>query len=381
MAKKLMSVWLSLAVLFFSTITIYAYEDVQGVFLNRNIDINGNRIANYYLEDPLFLYRGTTYFPLNGEMGELLGFKVNMDWESRTIKILKKDILKVKLKEKVLKNNLKDPIALDLSGFTVLTMIEKPSLTGTAGGLAYSGYTDPMAMPSDVVSPADLIAIPTLDVKEVDMKGYCILQVGDVLYIPFRVLTGDEAFGWDVYYDNYSGIYISTDPKRPAATFFDKKESEYNKGLASYIKAKNRSIDDGKSLMLVFLFKHEADVNNIDERLLMAMAQKESTFRTDAVGGSGGPVGILQILPSTAKMYGIERSQLFDPHVNIEFGARYIGEKLNYYDNKTIALTAYNQGGTAVSRGSYNTRYAGRISSAENDLENYLVKNGYGLGE
>lgn len=381
MAKKLISVWLSLAVLFFSTITIYAYQDVQGTFLNRNIDINGNRIANYYLENPLFLYLGTTYFPLNEEMGELLGFKIKMDWESRTLKILKRDILKTQLSEKVVKSNLRDPIALDLSGFTVLAMVEKPSLTGTAGGLPYSAYTDSMAMPEDVVSPSDLIPIPTLDIKEIDMRGYSILQVGDVLYLPLRVFAGDEAFGWDVYYDNYSGVYISTKPEKSAESFLDKKESEYNKGLASYIRSKNRSINDGKSLMLVFLFKHEADVNNIDERLLMAMAQKESTFKTDAVGGSGGPVGILQILPSTAKMYGIERSELFDPHVNIEFGAKYIGDKLDYYDNKTIALTAYNQGGTAISRGSYNTRYAGRITSAENDLKNYLVRNGYGLGE
>lgn len=379
MAKKLISVWLSLTVLFFSTITIYAEENVQGYFLNRNIDINGNRIANYYLENPLFLYQGVTYFPLNQEMGELLGFKAEMDWESRTLKILKKEPLKTQLSEQVLKNNLMNPVAVALENFSVLKMTEAAapdSLPGTEEPLPAAA-----AAATDVASPLDLIPIPELIVDELNMNHYSLLQVGDTLYLPIRALTGEEGFGWDVYFDDYSGLYISTVPGTAAITHFDQKESSYNKGLASYIRVKNSSITDAKSLMLVFLFKHEADVNNVDELLLMAMAQKESTFRTDAVGSGKGPVGIMQIMPATAKHYGIQRSELFDPHVNIEFGARYIGSKLDQYDNKTIALSAYNQGGAAISRGSYNTRYAGRITSAEESLKSYLVQNGYGLGE
>ncbi|MDD2216722.1 MAG: hypothetical protein PHE41_09210, partial [Eubacteriales bacterium] len=86
MAKKLVSVWLSVTILLFSTITIFAEESVEGQFLNRNIDINGSRLANYYLEDPFFLYQGSAYMPLTEEMGEILGFSVEMDWESRTCK-------------------------------------------------------------------------------------------------------------------------------------------------------------------------------------------------------------------------------------------------------------------------------------------------------
>ena len=115
--------------------------------------------------------------------------------------------------------------------------------------------------------------------------------------------------------------------------------------------------------------------------LLMAMACKESTFRSDAVGKGSGPVGILQIMPKTAERYGIKRSQLFDPHVNIEFGTKYIKDKLDQYgNNKTIALSAYNQGGMAISRGTYNTRYAVKITGAESSINQYLVNNGYGTG-
>ena len=112
MAKKLISVWLSMTVLLFSTITIYAEDSVQGQFLNRNIDINGNRIANYYLEDPLFLYQGVTYFPINQEMGDLLGFAAEMNWESRTLTITKEDPVKTGLNQQVLKSDLVNPVAI-----------------------------------------------------------------------------------------------------------------------------------------------------------------------------------------------------------------------------------------------------------------------------
>ena len=92
----------------------------------------------------------------------------------------------------------------------------------------------------------------------------------------------------------------------------------------------------------------------------MALAQKESTFRTDEAGS--GAVGIMQIMPATAMKYGITRSELLDAHTNIEFGSKYIADKVKYYGDTTVALSAYNQGGAAVSRGSYSTRYATNIT-------------------
>ncbi|MDI9493947.1 MAG: lytic transglycosylase domain-containing protein, partial [Bacillota bacterium] len=222
---------------------------------------------------------------------------------------------------------------------------------------------------------------PELVVEELDIDEYPLLQAGDVFYLPVRAFTGENCFGWDVFYDNYSGLYISTKPGVSATAFFDKGEPDYNRGLVDYILSRNKNLSRGWATMLVFLFKHEADINGLDEILLIAMAEKESTFRCDAIGG-GGAVGIMQIMPRTAAGYGISRNELFDPHVNIEFGAKYIGDKISQYNNnKTVALTAYNQGPVAVSRGSYSTRYANRITGAEKSITNYLVKNGYGLGE
>ena len=387
MGKKLICVWLSLTVLLFSTITIYAEDDAQGEFLNRNIDINGNRIANYYLENPLFLYQGMTYFPLTEEMGELFGFTADMDWESRTLKILKQEPVRTAVSEEVLKSNLVNPKAVILRNITVLTLAaeeeEKPELPVELKGVSLSAKDIDIGGQLEEIraqAEAEIIKIPELIVEELDLAKYELLQVGDTLYLPIRALTGESCFGWDVYYDDYSGLYLSTNPGVDAVSTFDKAESDYNKGLASYIVSRNKEITSGEALMLTFLFKHEADVSGVDEKLLMAMAQKESTFRTDIVGKSGS-VGLMQIMPKTAERYGIPREKLFDPHVNIEFGAKYIGAKIDEYDNTTIALSAYNQGGLAISRGTYNTRYADKVTASKAALEKYLTDNGYGSGE
>jgi hypothetical protein len=373
MGKKLISVWLSVTILLFSTITIFAEiteENVEGQFLNRNIDINGNRIANYYLNDPFFLYQGLAYVPLSKEAGEIMGFSSLMDWESRTLKILKKEPTRAQLAENKLKCNLEDLSAAILKGVTVLLVTENESDKDADGQPAVF---------NDIISQ-DYIKIPKLNVQNLDVNEYPLLLVNETFYLPVRAFTGDSSFMWDALYDNYSGLYVSTKDGISASSFFDKEESDYNKGLVNYILSRNKNLSPGWATMLVFLFKHEADVNEIDELLIMAMAQRESTFRSDVVG-KGGPVGLLQIMPKTAEAYGITREQLFDPHVNIEFGAKYLKDKMvQYNNNKTVALSAYNQGGAAISRGSYSTRYAKNVSGAEESITQYLTKNGYGLG-
>ena len=52
MTKKLISVWL-LAILVFSSISIYAEENIQGDFI-KDITINGEKIANNQLQYPFF---------------------------------------------------------------------------------------------------------------------------------------------------------------------------------------------------------------------------------------------------------------------------------------------------------------------------------------
>ena len=90
--------------------------------------------------------------------------------------------------------------------------------------------------------------------------------------------------------------------------------------------------------------------HGIPKTLLLAIARGESNFDAGAVSEAGA-VGIMQIhWPLTAKHLRIEsRKQLFDPCVNIDAGARYLGELLDRFDgNLHAALVAYNMGPTRV---------------------------------
>ncbi|MBE5911328.1 lytic transglycosylase domain-containing protein [Pseudobutyrivibrio sp.] len=82
--------------------------------------------------------------------------------------------------------------------------------------------------------------------------------------------------------------------------------------------------------------------------LLTAMAQQESGFDPDAVSRSGA-MGIMQIMPETAKGLGLEHP--FDAYENIMAGAKYISQKLKEFNgNVDKALAAYNAGSSVVKK-------------------------------
>ncbi len=82
--------------------------------------------------------------------------------------------------------------------------------------------------------------------------------------------------------------------------------------------------------------------------LLTAMAQQESGFNKDAVSKTGA-MGIMQIMPETAKALGLEHP--YDAYENIMAGAKYISQKLKQYKgNLDKALAAYNAGSSVVER-------------------------------
>jgi membrane-bound lytic murein transglycosylase F len=96
-------------------------------------------------------------------------------------------------------------------------------------------------------------------------------------------------------------------------------------------------------------FKDAAAENQIDWRLLVAMAYQESRFRARAESPFGA-VGLMQLLPRTAAEMGVTRP--FDPLQSIQGGARYLRMLMDRYDTPDItradairfALAAYNVG-------------------------------------
>ncbi|NLB83888.1 MAG: lytic transglycosylase domain-containing protein [Synergistaceae bacterium] len=109
--------------------------------------------------------------------------------------------------------------------------------------------------------------------------------------------------------------------------------------LPGRIPEKNPSVKDGdwRSRITDLSEKY-----GMDEKLVRAVIRMESGGKTDALS-SKGAMGIMQLMPGTAKMLGVEDP--YDPVQNLEGGIKYLSQMSDKYDGdleKTLA--AYNAG-------------------------------------
>lgn len=93
----------------------------------------------------------------------------------------------------------------------------------------------------------------------------------------------------------------------------------------------------------VFFPIFEKQSSIVDPYLLLAIARRESAFRSQVVSNANAR-GMLQVLPGTAKLIS-KNVNLMDPENNVEIGARYLLELLKRVNGQIyMALAAYNAG-------------------------------------
>jgi soluble lytic murein transglycosylase len=95
---------------------------------------------------------------------------------------------------------------------------------------------------------------------------------------------------------------------------------------------------------------------DVDPALLAAVIYQESKFNANARSSSGA-IGLMQLLPDTAKGIAIHTGgtafrvdDLYDPEINIRYGAWYLRHLLQKYGDERTALAAYNAGQDNVDR-------------------------------
>jgi soluble lytic murein transglycosylase len=93
---------------------------------------------------------------------------------------------------------------------------------------------------------------------------------------------------------------------------------------------------------------------DLDPALLAAVIYRESKFDARARSDSGA-IGLMQLLPDTAKGIALHTGgtrfrvdDLYDPEINIRYGAFYLRRLLTKYGDIRLALAAYNAGQTNV---------------------------------
>lgn len=101
-----------------------------------------------------------------------------------------------------------------------------------------------------------------------------------------------------------------------------------------------------------FAVRWVATQSGINPSLLNAVIEQESKFNPHALGPmtktGERAVGLMQILPSTAKSLGVDP---YDPMQNLWGGAWYLSNMIRGYGgNIALALAAYNAGPGAVAR-------------------------------
>lgn len=120
--------------------------------------------------------------------------------------------------------------------------------------------------------------------------------------------------------------------------------TRYHQALLS-VKRVALKLEEVHALIAIAARKH-----GVPTALVKSIVATESNFRCDAVS-SRGSIGLMQLLPSTARQYGADARV---PEENIDAGTRYLRFLIERYRSSASPLknviAAYNAGCAAVDR-------------------------------
>jgi soluble lytic murein transglycosylase-like protein len=181
----------------------------------------------------------------------------------------------------------------------------------------------------------------------------CLLLAACVLVTPATQAAGDGNV-WS-FEDSDGVAHFSNVPDNSPYRLYLKDPGSYRlkaEGNASTTVARTKASRPWTTrqdkLPFAEMVTAAASEHQLDPALLHAIIHVESRHNPAAIS-SKGAIGLMQLLPETARRMGIENAST--PERNISAGARYMRFLLDIFGKDTeLALAAYNAGENAVIR-------------------------------
>lgn len=169
---------------------------------------------------------------------------------------------------------------------------------------------------------------------------------------------------------NFETLLLNPQLKQVNANIINQTpQTSLNTALQEVMSAQANTTTASKSQILNVV-NQVAEKHEVDEKLVQALIKQESGFNPNAKSKAGA-MGLMQLMPSTAKNLGVQ-----DPYnivQNVEGGVKYLKSMLNKYNgNVILALAAYNAGPGAVDKYDGVPPYKETQNYVRNILANYL---------
>lgn len=234
--------------------------------------------------------------------------------------------------------------------------------------------TDPSAKPSFEGKNAAGSKTAKAEVKSLNVKlgeekintgNYPILKYSNVLYMP---LTWDVLSQLGLFYssDDLGDMHFSTMSKQALSESITSANSAYVDKLVKFVRGVNRSLSEAEASKIVNTVLKECATYGVDETWIMAMIWQESKFNANCE--YAGAVGIMQILVSTGKNFGLSKQDLYNPEKSIKAGVLYVKSGLDRFGSIDKAVLAYNQGSYRVEKGTYSSWYLNEVKEKREAL-------------
>ncbi len=169
---------------------------------------------------------------------------------------------------------------------------------------------------------------------------------------------------------NFGNLLLNPETLKVKAQISDTNVLEPYKTSQIKAGAIQGTIIPNNKTQLMNMVEQIANKHGVDDKLVKALIKQESGFNPQAKSKAGA-MGLMQLMPSTAKGLGVKDA--YNPIQNVDGGVRYLKSMLERYNgNVILALAAYNAGPGAVDKYDGVPPYQETQNYVKNILANYL---------